>query len=466
MTRRPNILPCCRKSAARLFLSACRRVPVLLSALLLLTACSDYDSSVLEPSPAERLANADSVYLNISIVNSATVTRATEEGSSLENAVYDGILCIFENDALKSAVVIDQLISNPYEPQAVVGGSATSINVTQRLKNIHAYGGSLSAAVLLNTTRSGFYADNGKLYFRTQTTDQQTGEVTFGTPEDMTGKSFSNIENHDINDVGSTDRHVGLFMKSTASVATTPSDHLFDTEEVAATNFSTGHITINVERVAAKVTVHSDLTSGDDITNITLNGTSTKAKFHAMRWTLSPAPGYIAKDFTDFHQHALKSDDAVYVKPTSSATVVVELQVKDGSFLIDEGYIFNYLSNNVLYSSSSQYLNYLKSGIDYQKGNYDLGDRNGGEIFRQPTIYINNDGTVTLTLTNYSLNDTEQAGLENLASALSGWTTGYRDGKMYYSFPVNDGFASNNAYTLTFDDSSIPYIGTPTPPTP
>ena len=455
MIRKSNILTLC-----------------LLLAMSMLTACNKDDGLMLEDarelSPAERLANADSIFLNLSIVNNSIVTRGTEDGSSQENAVYDGVLCIFEGDdattaTLRSAVAIDQLIYNPYEPRTVASGSAASINITQRLANTHAYADHVYAAVLLNTTRSGFYVENSRLYYRTKTIN--SNPVTFGTPENLTGSTFSTVMSHDIDDVGSTERHVGLFMKSGALVEATA---LYDTPEKASAGTAI-YNEITVSRVAAKVIVHSVLTSGDNITNITLNGTSTKAKFHTMRWMLNPSPGYIDEYFTDFHQHALKSNDAVYVKPTSDATVVAELQVKDGSFLIDEGYIFHpyassyEINNTMMYTNASQYLKYLKDGLtDWQKEYYDVPYRSPDEVYKHATIDMGEDGNVTITLINESFNSTEKAGLVRLAGALSTWTTGYRDGKMYYSFPVGN-LAANTIYTLNFDDSSIPYIGRPTP---
>ena len=424
---------------------------------LLLSACShdQWEPEVVAGEAAT--PPQDSCYINLSIVNgSQMTTRATADGTAQENAVYDGILCIFEGDdaataTLRSAVAIDQIISNPYEPQTVAGGSATSINVTQRLRNTHTYDTHVYAAVLLNTTRSGYrVVDGNKLYF---------GDTN------LTGNTntFDTVFGQDIDDVGCTDRHVGLFMKSDALVEATA---LYDTEAEARTH-SDDRNTIAVTRIAAKIIVSSDLTSGDDITNITLNGTSTKAKFHAMRWMLNPIN---AKDFTDFHQHALKSGDAIYVKPTtSSASIVVELQVKEGSFLIDEGYIFHAYNNTYttgiheLYTSAKQYVKFLKEGLDdYQKGLYGLSVRSADEVFRQPTIYINDDGSITLTLTNYSFNASEQEGLQSLATNLALWNTGYRDGKMYYTYNIGP-LARNNVYTLTFGDSSISYIGRPTP---
>ena len=464
MKRKVNILACC-----------------LLLGALLLTACHDYDGydyKEIGLSQAERLANADSLYLNLSITNSAGVTRAPEPeyevGSAAENAIYDGILCIFEgtDDAtatLRSAVAIDQLISNPYEPQRQASGSETSINITQRLKNTHPYAAHVYAAVLLNTTRSGFFVEDGKLYFRTETTDPNTEAVTF-VKEDLTGATFSIVTSYTINDVGNTDRHVGLFMTNAELVQITPDNHLFDTEKDAADNFEAGHIEIHVARAAAKVTIHSALTSGDNITNITLNNTTTKAKFHTMRWMLTPEPGYIDIDFTDFHQQALKSDEVVYVKPGSGFSVVVELQVKDGSFLIDEAYKYQSGSDIRFYTNLQPLIEYLMEGwTNTHHNNYSaISTRTAAEVFRHPTFYINDNGSVNMTLTNDSFTgEGEQGALVSLAGTLKGLLTGYRDAKMYFTYAVGN-LAANNSYTLTFEDSSITGIGrpTPTPPTP
>ena len=96
---------------------------LLLAVVLLLTSCSDgsqFDESpVLPPLPASQQSNADSLYLHLQIVNSTQpVMRAAVAATKEENAVYDGILAIFEGTSestatLRSAVVIDQLINNP-----------------------------------------------------------------------------------------------------------------------------------------------------------------------------------------------------------------------------------------------------------------------------------------------------------------------------------------------------------------
>ena len=99
----------------------------------------------------QMMSRSDSSYINLRIVNgNATMTRAVETATAAENAVYDGILCIFEgadetSATLKTAVVIDQLVNNP--------GNSTSIDITQRLAtDTHAYGSKLFVLALLNTT--------------------------------------------------------------------------------------------------------------------------------------------------------------------------------------------------------------------------------------------------------------------------------------------------------------------------
>ena len=440
-------------------------IPLLLLALTLLTACTDYDAllptKAEEPSQSERLSNADSLFLNLSIVSNVHTTRATE---AEESAIYDGILCIFEgSDAatatLKTATVIDQLISNPNPSGATprVSGTETGVNITQRLaEGTHAYGSNLYVLALLNTTETGFKVVDNSLIFNGAAIPDANSDNKI---------TYSDIQALSINSVGNTDEHVGLYMTNTSDlVPITPANHLFDTEIDAVTNFSTGHLTINVSRAAAKVVIVSGLSSGDDITNITLNGTSTKAKFHTMRWMLTPEPGYTDEDFTDFHQKALESGQAVYVKPGTSS-VVVELQVKDGSFLIDEAYRYQNGNDIRFYTSTKPLVEFFKEGwtdtfhYHYSK----IGGRTAAEVFRHPAFYINDDGSVNLTLTNDSFTGTgEQDDLATLANVLKGFLSGYRDAKMYYTFSIGN-LASNNSYTLTFDNSSISGIGRPTP---
>ena len=89
----------------------------LLAVALLLTACSsDGADGLLEEQKPTQQSVPTANYINLRIVSgSSQQTRATEQE---ENAIYDGILTIFEGDdeataTLKSAVVIDQLINNP-----------------------------------------------------------------------------------------------------------------------------------------------------------------------------------------------------------------------------------------------------------------------------------------------------------------------------------------------------------------
>ena len=77
---------------------------------LLLTACYDFDryeNVAAGEQPVSHDSSVDSSYINLHIVNNATTTRAT---AAEENAIYDGILAIFEGNGesaatLKSAVV-------------------------------------------------------------------------------------------------------------------------------------------------------------------------------------------------------------------------------------------------------------------------------------------------------------------------------------------------------------------------
>lgn len=74
---------------------------------------------------------------------------------------------------------------------------------------------------------------------------------------------------------------------------------------------------------------------------------------------------------------------------------------------------------------------------------------------------------MTLTLGNDSFNATEKGGLASLATALSGWLTGYRQGRMYYTYKIKHddtptyGVVRNNAYQLTFGSPTS--IGRATP---
>ena len=103
--------------------------------MIFLTACQS-DALPEDTGSGKGGAVSAERYINLRIVgNSQAKTRATfsDQATAAENAVYDGILCIFEgNDeasaTLKNAVAIDQLINNP-------GSTANSqdLSITQRL---------------------------------------------------------------------------------------------------------------------------------------------------------------------------------------------------------------------------------------------------------------------------------------------------------------------------------------------
>ena len=222
---------------------------------MLLTACSsDALPGEQEGGAAKVVSSTDSCYINLRIVgNSQAKTRAPESATAVENAVYDGIICIFEGATettatLKTATVIDQLINNP-------GSVATSpqtyidLPVTQRLATgTHAYNNKLFVLALLNTTSTGFTADGNTL---------KLNGISF--PNTTT---INDIRNSKINSVGSTDKHVGLFMSNAPQndyiMPEVTSTYLFDTEAAAATG---SRITINVERAAAKVKVTNNATT-------------------------------------------------------------------------------------------------------------------------------------------------------------------------------------------------------------
>ena len=469
----------------------------LLLGALLLTACS---SDVLpgDDSGIKEVSRTDSCYINLQIVNnSQTKTRAVEPATPEENAVYDGILAIFagtgESTAtLKSAVAIDQLLNNSTDNLGNIN-NGTSINVIQQLSiSTYSYLNNLYALVLLNTSKSGFAVSNGMLYFEGAT---------------QNGKTRSQIQTNIIKSIGSIDKHVGLFMSNAPTAADgsalVPITALYNTD--AEARGGTSH-TINVERAAAKITVACNYSSGNNIDNITLNGTTTKAKFHTMTWAVnqynttcyalrnpggtnlawtqdinytSTAPEHTTTDI-DFSLYPLKShsNDIVYVaenttsdasSTTNQTCVIVEVQVKDASnMLIHEA--FNYLDGNTLYTSAEQLIAYYKSIWDYHRGREEytaIKDRTVDEVFKYPTIVINNNGTVTVTLTNASFSSTEITALNALATELSGYTKGFRDGKMYYTYYIRPddtptyGIIRNNVYNLKL--SSISGIGRPTP---
>ena len=466
----------------------------LLLGAMFLAACQS-DALPGEGNGIKEVCRTDSCYINLRIVNTSqarTRTRAVEAATSAENAIYDGILCIFEGTSesaatLKSAVAIDQLLNNSTDDSGV-GNNGTSVNVIQKLPlSTYSYTNNLYALVLLNTTETGFSLSGNMLYFNGAT---------------QSGKTRSQIQQLQIKGIGSTDTHVGLFMSNAPTAANGAAlvqiTNLYDTD--AAARSGTAH-TITVERAAAKICVTSNYSSGDNIDNITLNSTTTKAHYHTMTWAVNQyntkcyalrnpggsdlawaqdinytaAPQKITTDI-DFGLYPLQShsSDVVYVAenttstPTTTANqtcVIVEVQVKDASnMLIHEA--FNFLDGNTLYTSAEQLIAYYKSGWDYHKYTA-IKDRTVDEVFKYPTIVINNNGTVTVTLTNASFSSTEITALNALATELSGYTKGFRDGKMYYTYYIynddssNYGIVRNNVYNLKL--SSISGIGRPTP---
>lgn len=447
MIGKANILACC-----------------LLLGALLLTACHDYDgydNKEIGLSQAERLANADSLFLNLSIVgNSTSVTRASEtEG----NAIYDGILCIFEGDdaataTLRTATVIDQLVYNPNEPRTVAGGSAASINITQRLANgTHAYGAHLYALALLNTTATGFRVDEatGKLQFKAANVNNYSNLAD--------GTTYSDIQNHTLNSVGSPDEHVGLFMTNTTAtglVEVTPDYHLFDTEDDAATNFSTKHITIPVERVGVRIRVTNDIPAGTLLSNIHLHGNSSiNPVIHKMTWALaSELPGTDvatgATNFSLFHQHSHESGEAIYVPVNSSATqIVVEVQLKEGSVLLGDCYSFPSLDGNKLYTSTDELVTFFKDNWGWRSGYYPaISSWSADDVFRNTKVTILDDGSVKVSvLTDETINNVTadvRTALGDVENDLSNLTQGYRDGKMYYTYTISS-LERNNAYNLS-----------------
>ncbi len=410
----------------------------------------------------------DTCYINLHIVNnSQPATRAVVDATSAENAIYDGILCILEGDtegnaALKSAVVIDQLLNNSTDGYGV-GNNGTSVNVIQQLPiQTYAYTKNLYALVLLNTTESGFTVSNGMLYHN-------------GTTQ--SGKTLSQIQNLKINGIGSTEKYVGLFMANkNGQLPQVTSTYLFDTESAAQ---SGSRLTIEVERAAAKVKVTNDIGS-KSLSGINLNGSFTShPKIHKMTWTLNKynASAFAVgggdgdtgafdydltfssdNDFSVFHQRSYNSGDEIYIGENNSSTqteVVVEVQLKDASnVLLGDCFQYTTAGHN-LFVGQSQYVQYLKTVLtDGLKSTYNLTARTADEIFLNAKVVIQTDGSVTITLTNTAFNATEQTGLAGLAAYLSGRTTYFRDGKMYYTYQIGSNVVRNNSYDLKLEESS------------
>ena len=465
----------------------------LLAVILLMTACSADGLTATEPQPAQESVRT-ARYINLRIVNgSSQPTRASEQQ---ENAVYDGILAIFEgaderSATLKSAVVIDQLINNP--------GTGTSISITQRLAATHhptPITQHLYILALLNTTATGLTVSNNVLYLNGLS---------------LAGKTIGEVQSQEINGVGSPDEHVGLFMSNApqSTYIMPEATALFDTEEEARQT-GAATVTLQVERAAAKVSVTNAATT---LPSILLNGVATShPKVHQMTWTVNKyqtqsyvvRKGYTAaanwatsvshtptayssqffdqgqSDFVDYSVLSSQfsySGDEVYIAENTTTTadqqteVIVEVQLKDASsMLLGDCYTFHPYGGEqtTLFTSTTALISYLKSGLtNEQKHTYNLSARSADEVYKYPEVYIHADGSVTLTLSNESFNATEKTGLASLATALSGWLTGYRQGRMYYTYKIKHddtptyGVVRNNAYQLTFGSPTS--IGRATP---
>ena len=472
----------------------------LMAWVMTLAGCSADALSEETPDNGTGEVMSNESYINLRIVNnSQPQTRTTEAATEAENAIYDGILVFFVGNgetvaSLKSAVVIDQLINNP--------GTTASVDVVQRTPlNLHPYpasgSGKIYVLALLNTTSTGFTVRNNMLYLNSTSLSDYTR---------------SQLQNSVINSIGSLDRHVGLYMaskpKGTGSTpeqtaiqiydpgAATPSAYLYDNP--ADITPSSGKLTLNVERAAAKVKVTNGI-STNALTSINLDGNSSRhPKVHNMTWavnkyntesyalnggsghTFTPvklaASGYSgASDFAVYQQRSHQSGDAEYIAENTSTPeteVIVEVQLKDGSFLMDDCYAFFPLDDggfrentfHDLYTSASQFVAYLKSGWGYQKGNYYLSDRSADDIFENMKLELADNGAVTVTFTmdTFGYSSDELTGLTNLKTFLEGHTRGFKNGKMYYTFSIPS-IDRNNAYNLMLQTSSITAIGRPTP---
>lgn len=402
---------------------------------LLLTACYDFDryeNVAAGEQPVSHDSSVDSSYINLHIVNNATTTRATP---AEENAIYDGILCIFEgaNEStatLKTAVVIDQLINNP--------GNSMSINITQRLATgTHPYtaGQHLYVLALLNTTSTGFALDGTTLKFNGNDIPDadSNGSITLSDVQALT-----------INSVGSTDKHVGFFM--TNSNGLVEATALFDTEEEARDG-SAASVTVNVERAAARIRVTNGI-GNTTLKAIKLDGNNdSHPTVHRMSWALaSEASG----NFSLYQQKSHQSGDVVYIpENTSTATdIIVELQLKKGSFLMDDCYKFYF--SDYLYTSAEQFVKFLKEIWNGQRGGYNLSARSAEEIYGHMKLELADNGTITVTFTMDTSGYTsdELTGLTNLKNFLESNTRGFKQGKMYYTFTLAE-VLRNNAYNLT-----------------
>lgn len=407
----------------------------LMAWVITLAGCSADALSEGTPDNGMGEAMSGESYINLHIVNnSQPQTRTTIAATREENAIYDGILCIFEgaNEStatLKTAVVIDQLINNP--------GNSTSINITQRLATgTHPYtaGQHLYVLALLNTTSTGFALDGTTLKFNRKVIPDadSNGSITISDVQALT-----------INSIGSTDKHVGFFM--TNSNGLVEATALFDTEE-AARDGSAASVTVNVERAAARIRVTNGIST--TLKAIKLDGNNdSHPTIHRMSWALaSEASG----NFSLYQQKSHQSGDVVYIpENTSTATdIIVELQLKDGSFLLDDCYKFYF--SDYLYTSAEQFVKFLKEGWNGQRGGYNLSARSAEEIYGHMKLELADNGTITVTFTMDTSGYTsdEFTGLTNLKNFLESNTRGFKQGKMYYTFTLAE-VQRNNAYNLT-----------------
>lgn len=405
----------------------------LMAWVITLAGCSADALSEGTPDKGTVEALSNESYINLRIVNnSQPQTRTTEAATAAENAIYDGILCIFEgaNEStatLKTAVVIDQLINNP--------GNSTSINITQRLATgTHPYSGNRYVLALLNTTSTGFAVDGTTLKFNGNDIPDadSNGSITLSDVQALT-----------INSIGSTDKHVGFFM--TNSNGLVEATALFDTEE-AARDGSAASVTVNVERAAARIRVTNGIST--TLKAIMLDGdNNSHPTIHRMSWALaSEASG----NFSLYQQKSHQSGDVVYIpENTSTATdIIVELQLKDGSFLLDDCYKFYF--SDYLYTSAEQFVKFLKEGWNEQRGGYNLSARSAEEIYGHMKLELADNGTITVTFTMDTSGYTsdELTGLTNLKNFLESNTRGFKQGKMYYTFTLAE-VQRNNAYNLT-----------------
>ena len=468
----------------------------LLLGALLFAACQN-DTLPEKAGGGVMVSRTDSCYINLRIVgNSQAKTRAafSEQATPAENAVYDGILCIFEGDdeasaTLMTAVYIDQLINNP-------GTTANpqTLNVTQHLSieklsdvTKHRY-----VLALLNTTSTGFEIGG----------TNKNELLLNGTSQK--GKTISQIQQLQINSVGSTDKHIGLFMSNAPQegyiMPEVTSDYLFDTETAAATG---SRLIINVERAAARVKVTN---TASDVSSFYLDRDESRhPTVHKMTWALhnyneisyairngSTAANNWATSVTGvnipiafdttvpdifdvYQQHAYKDGDNVYIAENTTSEindqtqVFVEVQLKDGSFLLGDCYRYRLWGADIFFTSADKFIQYCKEKwtSDFANMNPGLSAKSADEIFKYPSLVINANGSVTVTLTNDSFTNNEKTALAGLSTTLSNTLTGYRDGKMYFTYKIKHdtdhefGVVRNNAYDLNF--TRVPDKGDPVP---